>query len=389
MQLAREYNDRAGVRSRHQHRNSHPFIQRSNRVAKGGDMKHRSATTNRGKSVFRLISTAILLAAGTTATDPETAPASAAGNGCRAVKIGVSTAAGQRADQVVSGTLCTPGRARGRGHAVDVLVHGGTYNRDYWDWPKRYPTYSYTRRTLNASRATFAYDRLGAGASSRPQSAEETITTEAYILHQIIGWLSRQHTFSSINLIGHSFGSVIAAREAGEYNDARRLVLTGYLHALGPAATDLSTVYPAYLDPRFAGRGYDPGWLTSVPGTRAGLFYSSIADPAIIASDEATKDVISSALFSEGLADLTTPAGSNPAGRFREPVLLVNGADDRIYCGTPLNCANPVAVRANEGPYFTAAASLTIAVVPRTGHDLALHPTAGLSFAIINSWLQG
>ena len=348
-------------------------------------MRRRREMPNRLKTIARTLSIAALLAGCLTAATI----APDGGDRCRNVSVSVRLSAGTPRDQTIAGTLCEPGRTRAGGSVVDVLVHGGTYNRTYWDWPTQYPKYSYVRRTLNASRATFAYDRLGAGTSSRPPSADETITNEAYVLHQVITWLNRHNKFAHINIIGHSFGSVIAAKEAATYHDATKLVLTGYLNAIGPAGDDFSVAYPADLDPRFAGRGYDPGYLTTTPGARAGLFYSPSADPAIIASDEATKDVISGAILTGGLAELTAPAGANTSNQVTAKVLVITGTEDRIYCGISIDCADLDAVRTHEQPYFTAAKSLTVTTVPRTGHDLALHPTAGSSFATINAWLRG
>jgi hypothetical protein len=51
--------------------------------------------------------------------------------------------------------------------------------------------------------------------------------------------------------------------------------------------------YPAASDPEFAGHCLDAGYLTTVPGTRAGAFYSlRDDDPAVIAKDEEQKDVV-------------------------------------------------------------------------------------------------
>ncbi|MBT8227743.1 MAG: hypothetical protein HKP61_15420 [Dactylosporangium sp.] len=112
-------------------------------------------------------------------------------------------------------------------------------------------------------------------------------------------------------------------------------------------------LYPADSDPKFAGRGYDQGYLTSVPGGRGEMFYSAIADPRTIASDEARKDVISGTFMLDGIGELGAPSGANQSNLVNEPVLLVSGEQDALYCG----------------------------------HDLTTHPTSGLSFLAINQWI--
>src|SRR5262245_18319792 len=87
---------------------------------------------------------------------------------CHKVERPVSVTPGGTVTATISGTLCTPSTGA---RQVDVLVHGGSYNQTYWDWPQDGAKYSYVRRALADGRATFAYDRLGVGKSSKPLSA--------------------------------------------------------------------------------------------------------------------------------------------------------------------------------------------------------------------------
>jgi pimeloyl-ACP methyl ester carboxylesterase len=343
------------------------------------------AATIRRKSVALVLVVTLLFALSASLVRPHPALAAAT---CQQARLPVALGLGRPLDQVVAGTFCVPPSYGGRPPQVDVMVHGGTYNRAYWDFPTSYPAYSYLHRTLGEHRAAFAYDRLGAGASSRPLSLTVTASVEAYVLHQVVQWLRGQGGFGVVNVVGHSFGSVIAVAEAATYNDVNALVLTGYLHAQGPATFRVTDLYPAALDPRFAGQGYDLGYLTSRPGIRAALFYYSTADPAVVLADEATKDVMSSALFSEGMTQLSTPAPANLSDRVTTPVLLVAGQHDLIYCGLLLDCASTGTVRAHEAAYFASAASLDVYMVADAGHDVALHPSAQASFDVIDGWLD-
>lgn len=307
---------------------------------------------------------------------------------CFSVQRKVALGPGQPKNNTVRGTLCLPDDWASGPPQLDILVHGATYDRDYWDWPTNYPQYSYVERTLQTGRATLAYDRIAAGTSTRPLSTSVTIDAQAYVLHQIIQFVRTIAPIAEVNVIGHSFGSMAAILEAGTYHDVDRLVATGAAHALGPAGVSgASSFYPAGLDPLFPGL-LDFGYLTTLPGERDNLFYNASADPAVIAHDEATKDVVSATEFGTGLTNFLTPAPLNISAQVTAPVFVIVGDQDALICGLALDCTNQAAVQANEVPYYPQAASIDTGVVSNTGHDLTLHPSAGSSFTAINQWIQ-
>lgn len=305
---------------------------------------------------------------------------------CHPLTVPVALGPGLPVTDEVSGTLCLREENE---HVVraDVLVPGATYTQTYWDWPLQPELYSYVRHALFAGRATFAFDPLGRGQSSKPASTLVTMEADAHALHLVIQHLISHHGMREVNVVGHSFGSMIAVLETALYHDADRLVLTGLQHSVGPGRGDY---YPANLDPQFAGIGYDSGWLTTRPGTRGGVFYYlKTADPAVIAYDEAHKSVESQTQFVEGLAQTYTPAGENLSNQITVPVLEINGEFDLFACtGPTLDCSNEAAVHAFEVPYYTEAPILTTRIVANTGHDLNLHPTAPETYEIINAWLN-
>ena len=178
--------------------------------------------------------------------------------------------------------------------------------------------------------------------------------------------------------------------EAATYNDVDRVVATGLSHALGTIFTTGNFPFiPAALDPKFAGQGYDPGYLTSQAGSRGGLFYyAPTADPAVIAEDEATKDVASATQFANGITELQVPAGANISNNVHAPVLVVLGQEDVLFCGVLLDCSQDANVQSFEAPFYTSAASLTARTIANTGHDIALHPSNDISFVIINDWIN-
>ena len=68
------------------------------------------------------------------------------------------------------------------------------------------------------------------------------------------------------------------------------------------------------------------------------------------------------------------------------PALVVIGAQDAIFCTDPpvLRCSQPGAVLATERPCYSSSSSLSVGVIADTGHDIALHPSAGESLAMID-----
>jgi len=223
-----------------------------------------------------------------------------------------------------------------------------------------------------------------------------TVQADAYVLHQIVSWTKAQG-YNQVNLIGHSYGSIVTAQEAGTYNDATRVVLTGLTHALDGAGTGagvglplvIASLYPATLDPEFALSTLDVGYLTTLPGSRH-VFYSSFADPAVITYDEAHKDLFSEAGVTSEATTFFVPAPLNASNGITAPVLLLLGQEDALFCTLPaaLDCSSSDSLLHAEQPYYTAAASLTTKIVPKTGHDIALHPSAPQSFQVIETWIE-
>jgi pimeloyl-ACP methyl ester carboxylesterase len=297
------------------------------------------------------------------------------------------------AGAAIYGELCVP--AGQRPSAVQLLVHGATYTHTYWDWPLDPQLYSYVNYALAAGYATLAVDRLGTGLSTRPSSGQDTLSAGAGALHDVITHLRHGgiagYTFKHVIWVGHSFGTAYAWIEVSQYRDVDAFVLTGLLHAIKPSLlTAPSPFYPAPDDPKFAGVGLDPGYLTSLPGTRGNTFYYAPgADPAVISLDEQLKDTISVPELTAGtaLVDAPPPATA-PSRAITVPTLLVVGQQDNLFCGPPdgLDCT-PGNVLKAETPYYSAGTRLAAFTIPNTGHDLNLHYSAPLTDTLILGWL--
>jgi hypothetical protein len=87
----------------------------------------------------------------------------------------------------VTGELCATRDELVAGATIQLLIHGATYNHDYWDFGTIDDVrYSYARDFAARGFPTFAIDLLGAGLSSHPQSGLLTAHVEAFVAHQIV-----------------------------------------------------------------------------------------------------------------------------------------------------------------------------------------------------------
>lgn len=315
---------------------------------------------------------------------------------CEAMQVPVSLT--QVPGATLYGELCV--KAGASPSAVQLLVHGATYNSYYNDWPYRPNFYSYVRQMTGAGYATFNIERLGYGRSTHPTSDLVSLADGAEALHQVVQKLRNGEiggrTFTRVIWVGHSLGTLYAWHEAQMAKDVDAFVLTGLLHTVKPSwkALAFANAYSADADPKFATSGLDPNYLTFKAGTRGELFYlASGAEPDVIALDERLKDTVSGPEFLAALPefDSALPATA-PSQAIQVSTLLVVGEHDRVMCTFPgdpdgLVC-NSHNVAAQETVYYSGVRRLDVLVVPNTGHDLQLHLSAPATGEAILDWLS-
>lgn len=311
---------------------------------------------------------------------------------CRDVTIPVALAPLLPRTEHVHAVYCTPAHPR----ALQLLIHGMTYNGRYWDFPDPddgTDRYSYTHTATSAGYATLAIDRIGTGQSSRPLGALVTITSNAYVIHQIVQALHHGtitgHPEPTIALVGHSYGSWVTWYEASDWHDVDAVILTGISHRV-PVTAYLNVLpkilQPAMADPRFVGKIVDPTYLTTVPGQRYAAFNAPAYEtPAVQAEDERTKDTVTAAEVAVFPLILTRRLD------IRVPVLLVNGTLDSLFCGPAYggaDCDTAPALVAQEAPLLGAQVPCVDGyVLPAAGHDLNLMRNARDWFGAATSWL--
>lgn len=283
-------------------------------------------------------------------------PAAATTITCTDSFLPVSLGPGQPADQQVFVELCLPASATPG--TVQLLVHGCLYNHQYWNFPD--PAggtgrYSYVAAALNTGYATLSFDMIGNGQSSHPPSIDVTVAAGVWVIHQIVQALrhgqingpSGPVAFGKVIEVSWSFGTFFAWLEVSQYSDVDAAIFTGATHHIAfqfPFLSALLHLYPADLDPQFFGK-YDPGYQTTQPGARQGIFYQpGLFDPAVAAYDEAHKDLMTATELAAFPAALATPLN------IRVPVLVALGGSDPLFC-SPLatDCSSPAAMAAQEG----------------------------------------
>jgi pimeloyl-ACP methyl ester carboxylesterase len=313
--------------------------------------------------------------------------------------IRVALAPGQPASYSVGGELCATEDELSTVETVQLLIHGAAYNHDYWDFGTvNGIEYSYARDVAAHGFPTFALDLIGAGSSSRPPSNQVTNEVTAYIAHQIVQGLRTGSVngsplglrvpFSKVIIVGHSLGSVTVWQEAISYGDVDGVIITGAAHAVTTQFLTAGALYPAVSDPKFVNSGLDQGYLTTLPGTRARLFLSSPdVDPAVIAADEARKDVVPGPDLITGLPVVTSTATL----AINVPVLDIVGSNDYTTCGLSskgviFDCSSGTKVATQDAPYYSPAARLHACVIPGSGHSVNLAVNHRLAAADAVAW---
>ncbi|WP_189077374.1 alpha/beta hydrolase [Mangrovihabitans endophyticus] len=306
---------------------------------------------------------------------------------CRATTVDVPLGSGTGQ---MWGELCRPAGASPS--TVVTLVHGATYNHNYWDFPYRPGTYSFSRMLNRAGYATFVVDRLGTGHSTIPPSSELTLTSEAAQLHTVVQALRAgrvgRHAYASVVLGGYSLGSAVSEIEASTFHDVDAVLITALGHYNNPAGTAaiIANGQDPNTDPVLGGRHrYDDGYATTKPGSRETVFYADRPmEPGVLVADELTKDV--DAFLEAGDPLVIDPSVSRAID---VPVMFALGDHDPLMCGDGYeDCTSTAALRAQEAPFWTSAPSFDVLLLPNAGHGLNLVPNTRVYQAAARCWLD-
>jgi pimeloyl-ACP methyl ester carboxylesterase len=296
---------------------------------------------------------------------------------CRPAQFSVRANDTEPTTYNIAGELCGKGRGA---KTLLITSHGATYNRLYWNWGVSPDTYSFVQN-MKANVDVLNVDLLGVGKSDHPASAVTGSGAQAHVLHQLVQTM-RGRGYTRVILVGHSSGAGHVVREASKYHDVDGIIVTGFLHGFADGSIVVSILYPASSDPSFASLKLDPGYVTSKAGKKANpAFYNlDVVDPAVLAFDEANKDVVTFPAIQDFLEVVSTPAISQA---INVPVLSLQAQYDAGFCSLP-DCPQA----ALEASAWGAAATLELHVIPVAGHDIHLHQAgAKAEYEYVRSWL--
>jgi pimeloyl-ACP methyl ester carboxylesterase len=119
---------------------------------------------------------------------------------------------------------------------------------------------------------------------------------------------------------------------------------------------------------------------TSQEAQREAAFYAGHYDHSIPQVDYAYEDTVTDGEIA-GLGLLLQPSVG-----FCNPVLIVTGVDDAIFCTASL--ASCRTVLDNSRQFFPNSTNFQYAAIPDTGHCLTLHYSAPATFARVHLFLD-
>lgn len=275
---------------------------------------------------------------------------------------------------------------------LQVVVHGATYDHEYWDLPTiGGREYSYARSMAERGYNVLALDLPGSGESSKPDGDFFGLAEAASSLHQVVSSLRTPSNpagrgFGTIALVGHSNGSVTAIYAQGTYGDADALVTTGWVHGCRGLPLDPT-------NPLLGAALATP--YVSLPGfVRASIFYAApFADPAVIAYDNTS---LNNAMPRHQLLDLLgihgditarcatgTSTTLTRAQLVTVPVLVQAGQFDLAIAPAAIVNNAPT-----EQSFYGASSSVTVQVLPDIGHAFNAHITHQQGWTQIDGWLR-
>ncbi|KAJ9609753.1 hypothetical protein H2200_006081 [Cladophialophora chaetospira] len=305
----------------------------------------------------------------------------------------------------IGAQLCTPsqpaGSGGGKADILQIATHGLVFNKKYWDSEVQPERYSYVHAAVNAGYSILTYDRLGTGASDKPDAYNIVqAPLQLEILAQItkaarsgaLAAVAKSHfnhssipPFSKIVHIGHSFGSILTGGLLARYPElSDGAIETGWLvnaHTGDYNQDSFGWQFAAENDPvRFGKRG--SGYM--VVGTKSslqqGFFHAGSFDPKLLTYANSIKDTttVGEVLSAASIIGL-------PGANFTGPVQHFLAEDDAVVCGG--DCKNTFNITQLQGLFYPKASAVDVYVQPKTGHGLVLHNNATAGYQVMFDWL--
>ncbi|KAF5335742.1 hypothetical protein D9611_009647 [Ephemerocybe angulata] len=285
--------------------------------------------------------------------------------------------------------LCLPTK-QDSANTVEFAVHGINFDHTYWNFGGPGSKYNYVDSALKAGHAILIYDRLGTGKSDKPDGIKEVQTaTEVEIAAQLVKFLRGNpfgSRFNRIIGIGHSYGSVQLIGMLGKYgNLLDATIITGFTPFSGGLNTAFGSLGWAIASEQNPKRfGALPSSYIATQGIindQQVFFRFGNYDPAVLKAAEAGKATAT-------LGEVITQ-GAGPAANYTNPVFVVTGDKDYIFCGG--NCYQAVNNFTNLVDFtkavFPGVSNFSTFIPAETGHGVNLHLSAPQVYSKIQEWI--
>jgi alpha-beta hydrolase superfamily lysophospholipase len=262
--------------------------------------------------------------------------------------------------------------------ALQILVHGATYNHWYWDPPGQHGRYSYVQAAASRGYPTINIDRIGCGRSDHPDGTDLSLELHATTVNTIAALARRGlagHAFDRIIGVGHSVGTYVLMKTLSGVHGLDAALLTGITHKR-TGADPVGMNIAASDDPRFANRN-SVGYQTLPARHRHHFYHLPTTDPAVVDEDISHRDVV-------GLGELDSigPVVSNPCPA-AVPLCLGLGTDDWMFAAE-----NTGEFRRAEAQWYPRAPTLDFLIYADTGHNINLHKDGPRAMSYFLDWVE-
>ncbi|KAK3936674.1 Alpha/Beta hydrolase protein [Diplogelasinospora grovesii] len=284
----------------------------------------------------------------------------------------------------VNGLFCAP--VKNPRNALQVLVHGITYNKTMWEGLGLGADYNWHGYAQLQGYHTLAIDRLSHGDDTQDLDPITTVQgpLQLEIIHQLIQAIRNTgannalgQSFKRIAYVGHSYGSILGTALAGKYpDDIDALVCTGFSAFINGSAIlntwNISSA--AHTEARFA--KLPLGYVASqTEAVVEAMFYAGDYDKAIPPVNFAYHDTMT-------VGEVCYTGFAGPVN-YTKPVALIVGELDKIFCNSAtMGCPNILDQTGNILFPNTTANWFTPQL---TGHELTLHNSAQITFQWVHN----
>ena len=283
------------------------------------------------------------------------------------MRLDVTSVTGLAQKAEIAATLHLPEDMPDGDLQLIFAVHGGGYQRLYWNPPFADESYSFARWFTDHGKAVLAIDMLGMGESSKPEpenllSGTIIAAAHASALEQVVAILDRP---VSVTGMGHSMGGMMIIAQAATHPAFNRVAVLGWANE----PMELGDTDVASLQADLIPSGYLP---TPREPMRA-LFYWPDVPIDLIEADEAHASTTPATL---GRNALTPGIVHAAAARIALPVLVVQSEID----------TSPAPEK--ELAYYSASPAAELQIVKDAAHCQNFAGTRSEHWSDLNDWID-